>query len=271
MPRGRFYADRFGETRDAQATDAGLPVVNATASSAVLTSKTVAAYVNQRVAALGHLLFVRYDITALPVRIKDDTGNGGYGTVKIADLPTGYFQLMSAKANLSRIVANNTATAGTGITTIFDGDYSFGTTALGAAYGALTTTLGNIIPTTPTATAVAGVSSGGIGRLVLGGTSPANILDNSGGTAAATITSIVTGATIVAATQNAFATLTKELNALITTQGADRRLYIDGSSSAVDVILNMLVDDGTQDAGADNAVAGDLMVTGYLEMLYLFV
>lgn len=269
MPRGRFNASRFGQINDAQATTAGLPVVNAADASVALTTSRgrVSDYVNQMSDALGHLFFVRYNFNALPVRIKDDSGNGGYGTVKIADAPTGYFTLLSAKSNLSRIQALNTDTQGTGIAADFDGDYSFGTAALGAAYATLTTTKGNIIPSTATAQAASSVSAGGIGRFWQATASGAALTDNSGGTAAATITTIVTGATVTANTQNAIASLAKELNDLI--GETTPTLEIDGTNTAVDFILNMLVDDADQDGGGDNQIAGDLLVTGYCELLYL--
>lgn len=265
MPRGRFQAERYGQNNDAQATLGTLPVVSTTAVS-LSPGRPTSDYVNQKVTSLLHLFGVRYEFTKLPVRIYDDTGNGGYGTLKIADLPTGYFKLLSAKSNLSRISANNSATAGTGIAADFDGDYSFGSAALGAAYATLTSTKGDFIPSTATAQAASSVSAGGIGRFNLATAAGTSLLDNSGGTAAATITTIVTGATVTPNTQNAIASLAKELNDLI---GETSPTYeIDGSSSAVDVILNLLVDDADQDAGSDNAIAGDLLVSGWLEMVY---
>ncbi len=270
MPRGQYQAGRYGRTNDAQATLAGLPVVPTTAVS-LSPGRPISDYVNQRATNLLHLFGVRYDFTQLPVRILDDAGVGGFGAVKIADLPTGYFKLLSAKSNLSRIQANNSATAGTGIVAAFDGDYSFGTVTLAATDGgaSLASTYGNLIPSTSTAQAASYVSAGGVGRFQSATASAIALLDNSGGTAGATITTIVTGATVVAATQNAFASLAKELNDLIGETMPS--LEIDGSSSAVDIYLNMLVDDADQDGGGDNGIAGDLLVSGYAEFIYLLV
>lgn len=283
MPRGRVIAGRFGTSADALATAHGYPVVNTAASVVVLTTSrlTVAAYVNQFVNAFGHMYAVRYNFNGLPVRVKDDAGNGGYGTATIATLPTGYFKLITAKSNLSSFVKVNTDSQGTGIAADFDGDYSFGTVALGAAYATLTSTKANIIPSTATAQAVSGTSTGGIGRFQdVFGLSTSNatataILDSTGGTAqgagtaAATLATIVTGATVTPNFQNAYSTLIKELNDLI--GNSIQTVQIDGSSSAVSVILNVLVDDADQDGGGDNQIAGDLLVTGYLEMMYILV
>lgn len=268
MPRAGFTSGRFGDIRNAQATVGGLPVVNVTAGAVSAGSNLVSRYVNQASSALMHLIGLRYQFNALPIRILDDSGNGGYGTLKISDFPAGYVKLLSAKSSMTRIQASNTYTAGTGLAATFTPTYSFGTVALGAAFASLASTTANIIPSTACTIAAASVSPGGIGRFNLETAAGTAITDLSGGTAGATITSIVTGATIVAATQNAFATLAKELNDLI--GETSPTLEIDGSSAAMDLIMNVTIDDASQDGGSDNAITGDALFTGWLEMIYLF-
>lgn len=210
---------------------------------------------------------------AYPFEIYDDTGNGGYGCLKLADCKVGRIIITGARANLTYVVDNtNTLSGGTGIEDDANEpltDFALGTATFATTtWAALTGTKGNIIPSTAgDGTLGAGTWAG----LSTYGTTPEAMLDNSGGTAAtagtaATITSIVTGATVLAATQNAFANIIKQVNNLIDIVGGRRSLALDGTGTAVDFYLNGIVDDAKQDAGADNGLSGELLLSGVVEI-----
>jgi hypothetical protein len=154
----------------------------------------------------------RNGLKPLPVIITEGTG-GGFVAVKLLTFPKAFTEVGAAVCRLmcTSGVASSSAPAsdyGGTTTTLtlagtFAGSFAVGTTAI-ASYITPTSTLANILTS---ATIVAGVSSVS-GSTTTPGLSSTNrstltgLLDNSGGTASATIATFATGATVVAAHQN---------------------------------------------------------------------
>lgn len=86
-----------------------------------------------------------------PLTLADEAGVVAYGNIKLADLPVGLFAV-SAVVNLA--VTKSSA----GVNADWDGDFSIGT-AVASNNATLSSTEQNILPTTATPQAVAGVTS----------------------------------------------------------------------------------------------------------------
>lgn len=91
-------------------------------------------------------------LTALSIAMADAAGVVAYGSKKILDFPAGYVGIESVVAKLS--VTKSSA----GVITTFDGDFSLGTVAA-AGDATLTGTEADIIASTATPQAVAGVTT----------------------------------------------------------------------------------------------------------------
>lgn len=86
------------------------------------------------------------------IPLVDEAGVVAFGSKKFFDLPEGIIEIEGASCNL--VITKSSA----GVIATFDGDFGIGTVAANNN-AALATTEQNIIPTTPTPQAVAGVSS----------------------------------------------------------------------------------------------------------------
>jgi hypothetical protein len=214
----------------------------------------------------------RNGLKPYPLAITEGTG-GGYGYVNILTFPKGFVEIGTSICRLMATKANTTT--GT-IAATFAGSFALGTGTI-AAYATPTSTLANLITS---ATIVAGVGSVS-GSTLTPGLSSTNrgtltgLLDNSGGTASATIATFATGATVLAAHQNAIASLAAQFNnlqKLVTgtdTIGAAggvvaSRRSIDGTSTAVNVYFNsVIVDDAT--------AAGNLYLEGRIIIDWAYI
>lgn len=122
-----------------------------------------------------------------PIVLADNAGVVAYGSLKIFDLPEGLIDIAGASCDLVLTKSS------TGVIATWDGDFGLGTTAADSG-AALATTEQNLIPTTATPQAVAGVAN-------------------------------ADGVMI----------------------GAMKPLLLDGTTTPVDVYLNILVDDADHD------------------------
>jgi hypothetical protein len=134
--------------------------------------------------------------TSRSITMTDEAGVVAYGGTKVYDFPAGLILIRTAVANLT------ITKSGSGINADFDGDFGVGTTTAGNN-NALATTEQNIIPTTATPQAVAGV------------------------------------------------TTAKGFNAAAIAP-------LDGTSTAIDVYINGLIDDADQDGGGAWLISGAL-------------
>lgn len=212
----------------------------------------------------------RNGLKPLPVIITEGTG-GGYVAVKLLTFPKAFLEVGTAVCRLmcTSGVASSSAPAADyqGSTTTltlagtFAGSFAVGTTAI-ASYITPTSTLANILTS---ATIVAGVASVS-GTTLAPGLSSTNrgtltgLLDNSGGTASATIATFATGATVLAAHQNAIASLAAQVNNIMKLMtGSDTigaaggvvgtRRSFDGTSTAKEVWYNQVVVDASTAEG----------------------
>jgi hypothetical protein len=87
-----------------------------------------------------------------PIVLADNAAVVAFGSLKIFDMPQGSIVILGATANL--VLTKSSA----GVIATFDGDFGLGTTAADNT-ATLSSTEQNIIPTTATPQAVAGVSS----------------------------------------------------------------------------------------------------------------
>lgn len=193
----------------------------------------------------------RNGLKPLPVTITEGTG-GGYGAVKLLTWPKAFLEIGTA---VCRLMGTK---SGSGIAATFAGSFAVGTTAI-ASYITPTATLADILTS---ATIVAGVGSV-TGSTTAPGMSSTNrgtltaLLDNSGGTASATLATFATGATVLAAHQNSIASLAAQVNNIMKlmtgshTAGAlggvvSTRRSFDGTSTAKELWFNtVIVDDAT--------------------------
>jgi hypothetical protein len=90
----------------------------------------------------------------LAITMADEAGVVAYGSQKLCDFPLGAVTFLNAVASLD-VVKDGTDTA---ISATFDGDFGVGTAAA-SNNGTLATTEQNVIPTTATPQAVAGVTT----------------------------------------------------------------------------------------------------------------
>lgn len=143
------------------------------------------------------LHYTRLTLDALSVAMTDAGGAQSHGSSKIYDFPAGAIKMVGAIANL-------TLTAGTGgISDTFDGDGALGSVAA-AADATLSGTEADVIASTATAQAVAGVGS------------------------------------------------------LKMQSTASQEVVIDGTTTPVDLYLNLLVDDADSTANDTLAVSGTI-------------
>ena len=192
---GVFTASSTGKSTDSNAVEYGaLPAPGAPAGTGVTSGERA-----------GAVRQVAVTFDGATVTMADNAGVVAFGSLKFYDLPAGLIYILGCTASLTL-----TRTAA-GINADFDGDFGIGTVA--ANNGAtLATTEQNIIPTTATAQAVAGV---------------------------ATITGRSTATEIA--------------------------LY-DGTATAVDVYLNILVDDADHDI---TTTPSNLTVSGTILLTYI--
>lgn len=114
-------------------------------------------------------------LTNVAIALADNAGVVAYGSSKIFDFPEGLIQIFGATADLA--VTKSSA----GVIATFDGDFGLGSAAANNG-AALATTEQDVIPTTPTPQAVAGVTTAkGLsvaGLLLDGSATPADLFLN---------------------------------------------------------------------------------------------
>lgn len=199
----------------------------------------------------------RNGLKPLPLTIVEATG-GGYSATKILQFPKGFLEVGTSVCRCMATSGIATSVVTGTLTGTFAGSFAVGNTAI-ASYITPTSTLANIITSATIVKGVASVS----GSTTAPGLSSTNrstltgILDNSGGTASATIATFATGATVLAAHQNAIASLAAQVNNLMKTMtGTDTigaaggvvstKRAFDGTTTASEVWFNsVLVDDST--------------------------
>jgi hypothetical protein len=200
-------------------------------------------------------------LSSYPLRMYDDAGNGGYGSLNLGTQDTnglGRIVVTSARVNLTTTVSNTNA-VGTGITIVGSEpgtDFSVGTAQFtSATHSTLTTTKANVIAST-----ACDMTTGAGSALAHSGVNTV-ITNNGGGTASTTwaaITATVTS-TVVA---DALAQLAANENKRLGLMG----LVVDGTSSAQSLFLNWIIDDADQAATADNNIVGEILLNGVIEV-----
>lgn len=95
---------------------------------------------------------VEITLTDVAIPLVDEAGVVAFGSLKIYDLPAGHILFLGAVADLAMTKSS------AGVNADWDGDFGLGTTAAGNN-NALATTEQDLIPTTATPQAVAGVTT----------------------------------------------------------------------------------------------------------------
>lgn len=220
----------------------------------------VADYVEAKMSYGGLIKQVKLTLSSLPVTITDDAGVGGWGTAKLLDFPAGRVSILGGVCKITSLVE-----ASAGINGDFDGDFAVGTTAVaagtGAGTGVPTGTGSNIFASTAITQAVSGTSAGGsvIFKPAAEGTT---VTDTTGATPTTTILTIAGTATYNSADINRLAAglagVAANQNKVLAQILGTRVLTLDGTGTAIDAILNVLIDDADQDGGGSLAISGTM-------------
>jgi hypothetical protein len=221
-----------------QVTALGLPAVNA----------DIAAYTTAR-HVIGPVNKTILTFAAMPVLMVDNTGVTAYGGRKLLDFPVGAVVIDDALLYLTKV--RKTA-ATTVIADAFDGDVAVGSatatnTALASKDLAAAWPEQNIIKytTMPQAAATTTPTSDTVAK-AFSKIAATKLLDNTGGTAADTIVDLTTSPD-EAKIEAAVAALADKANLLIEATGGRQGAFLDGTSTAVDMFLNFLIDDADHD------------------------
>lgn len=100
----------------------------------------------------GNFHTTKFTFTNTALALTDEAGVVAYGGLKLYDFPKGYIYMQSAVSDIALTKSS------TGVIAAWDGDFGVGTTTAGNN-NALATTEQNIIPTTATPQASAGVTT----------------------------------------------------------------------------------------------------------------
>jgi hypothetical protein len=195
----------------------------------------------------GNRHFTRLTLDSRSVTMTDEAGVIAYGGTKLYDFPAGVIRLHGFTINLSVVGS------GAGIEEAWDGDYAVGT-ATASNNATLTSTEANIIPST--ALTQATVKTTTIARSAMN--TIVALTDSSGGTASDTIPA-QTGAYVEATQETTVASLAGKINEVIAANVGSFSKNFDGTSTAIDLYLNFLIDDDDQDGG------GALLLTGTVD------
>lgn len=241
-----------GGTSGAASTVSVDPKTSVGVGAVAGTGNTVAEYGNGTV----HKSVITLTNTA--VALADDAGVVAYGGMKIYDFPLGAIMILGATGDLA--ITKSSA----GVNTDWDGDIALGTAA--ASTGAtLISTEADIVPSTATPQAAAGATTGDFGGVI----SVTALTDNSAGTANDTVQALSDGTTYandVAAIRNNFADLAAKVNEILTRSiGAGPKVF-NGTATAKDVYLNVLVDDADHDV---TGTACNLIFNGTITLTWV--
>jgi hypothetical protein len=192
-----------------------------------------------------------------------------YGSQKVFDFPASLIAILGASTDL------DVTKSGSGINADFDGDFALGTAAA-SNNASLTGTEQNVIASTATPQASSGVTTAD-GESV---SSLTSLTDSTGGVANDTLEDLGTLAlstsntytdaavntavnAILAKVENCLADLAAKVNAVIANVNGLKAVVVDGTTTAADLFLNFLIDDGDQDGG------GTLSVTGTITLVWI--
>lgn len=186
----------------------------------------------------------------MAVALTDNAGVVAYGGKKVYDWPEGLILNLGASADL------NLTKSSTGVNADWDGDISLGTVTA-SNNATLLSTEANVIPSTSTPQAVAGVTTGDMESIAA---APTALTDSSSGTADGTIEALADLATAggntytdaavnakLAILRNWAADFAAKINALILLAAGGKMLALDGTTTAPDLYLNILIDDADHD------------------------
>jgi hypothetical protein len=145
----------FTATSIATGTSGSETTVSAAQVNSVTTNVGVVAGTGVSVVETGFGAFKTstFTLADVDVPLVDEAGVIAYGSLQIYDFPKGYLYIQSAVADLALTKSS------AGVNTTWDGDIGLGTTAADND-NALASTEQDIIPTTATPQAVAGVTTG---------------------------------------------------------------------------------------------------------------
>lgn len=241
-----------GGTGSAASTVSVDPKTSVGVGAVAGTGNTVAEYGNGTV----HKTVITLTNTA--IAMADDAGVVAYGGMKIYDFPVGAIMILGALGDLA--ITKSSA----GVNDTWDGDIALGTAA--ATTGAtLISTEADIVPSTATPQAADGATTGDFGGVI----SITALTDSSAGTANDTVQALSDGSTYandVAAIRNNFADLAAKVNEILTRSiGAGPKVF-NGTSTAKDCYLNVLVDDADHDV---TGTACNLIFNGTITLTWV--
>lgn len=202
---------------------------------------------------VGPLRQTVFTFTNFEVTMTDEAGVVAYGGKKIYDFPNGVIDILGACSDL------DITKSGAGINADFDGDFGVGT-ATASNNATLTGTEQNVIPSTATPQAVAGVTTAdGIGVTAI-----TALTDNTGRTPDSTIANhadLTTYANDAAVIEANISDLAGKINELIAASVGRQGVRLNGTSSAPSLYTNFLIDDADQDGGGTLILNGTIAVS----------
>ena len=209
-------------------------------------------------AETGGINYTSLKLTAESFAMTDEAGVVAYTGSKIYDFPIGIIQILGC-------VVDVTATAdAAGVNADWAGDFGVGTVTA-SNNAALTSTEQNIVSSTAIAAATASVGTLDGSSL----NSITSLTDSTGGTANDTIANLADGTTYAtdhSDIEDGLASLAAKVNELVTAVTGTRIITLDGTSTAPDMFLNILVDDADQDV---TSTATNLLVTGTVNFTWV--
>jgi len=252
-PRFRFA---FGDTElgdlvfNLLSTQQGGTGVPASFNDLTTAGAVAGSNITAREWAFGNQHFTRLTLASRSVTMTDEAGVVAYGGTKLYDFPAGVIRLKGISVSLT------VTKSGAGINADFDGDWSMGT-ATASNNATLTGTEANILASAATTQAVAGVTT--ISKTAMNTLTA--LTDSSGGTAGNTIPAIE-GTYTEATIETVAASLAGKVNEIIAAMVGNYSRNFDGTSTAIDMYLNFLIDDADQDGG------GALLLTGTIDFTW---
>lgn len=209
-------------------------------------------HVEARSEGSGPIVKTTLTLTSVPVTIVDEAGVTGYGGIKLYDFPAGAVLVLGAVTDLD--VTESGATSAT-----FDGDVALGTvTATNTALASKTggDAENNIIPYTTMPQAASSVTTANA-TSVKTITALTNSTGRTPDDTLANHADLSTYGTDAAVIEQNVADLGGKINELVYNTTGVRMLLADGTSTAIDLYLNFLVDDADQ-AGGTLTVSGTI-------------
>jgi hypothetical protein len=226
--------------------------------------------VSSSVVTAGNVKTITLTLDDVEVAMTDQAGVVAYGGLKVFDFPEGLIHILGASADLD--LTKDVATGV--INDAWDGDIALGT-ATASNNATLTGTEANVVPSTSTPQAVAGVTTGDMVSTV----AITALTDSTAGVVSNTLAALTDLATAggntysdaavnakIAIIRNALATLAAKVNEALTARSGGKALVVDGTVTPADLFLNIVIDDADHNVGAGPA---HVIVNGTITFSYV--